>query len=167
MRQDENIELQLQRHGPHTNCPLTFSEEFVLKYIGLQEGSEERATLQRRFGKGNLEKLMLQFKEDKANREWLDKSTMACPGCGVHTEKSMGCNHVRHPFCLPHDRQATHRLQMTCGKCSQHFCYRCGGKLVGSDPYEHFSRKSHPCYQKLFDPESVHEDWQQVEGIDF
>ena len=71
----------------------------------LQEGSEERATLQRRFGRGNLEKLVLQFEEDRANREWLDKSTMACPGCGVHTEKSTGCNHVCHPFYLPRDRQ--------------------------------------------------------------
>jgi len=86
------------RHGPHTDCPLTFSEGFVLKYMELEKGSEERATLQRRFGKGNLEKLVLRFEEDRANREWLDKSTMACPGCGVHTEKSMGCNHVCHPF---------------------------------------------------------------------
>jgi E3 ubiquitin-protein ligase RNF14 len=59
-----------------------------------EEGSEGRTLLQRRFGKGNLEKLVRQFEEDRANREWLDKSTMACPGCGVHTEKSAGCNHV-------------------------------------------------------------------------
>lgn len=52
--------------------------------------------LQRRYGKANLEKMVRRSKEDRANREWLDKSTMACPGCGVHTEKSMGCNHVRH-----------------------------------------------------------------------
>jgi len=59
--------------------------------------------LQRRYGKGNLEKLVRQFEEERANREWLEKSTMACPGCGVHTEKSMGCNHVCHFFRL-HDR---------------------------------------------------------------
>ena len=133
----------------------------------LKEGSAERTALQHRFGKGNLEKLVRQFEEDRANREWLDKSTMACPGCGVHTEKSMGCNHVRHSLCLLHDRLVMYGRQMTCGKCSQHFCYRCGGKLVGSDPYEHFSRKGHPCYQKLFDLESVQDDWQPVEGFDF
>jgi len=55
---------------------------------------------------------------------------------------------------------------MTCGKCSQHFCYRCGGKLLGSDPYEHFSRKGQPCYQKLFDFGSDQDDWQAVEGFD-
>jgi len=92
------IEHWLQRHGPHTSCPLTFSEEFVLKYIRLKEGSEGRAILQRRYGKGNLEKLVQQLEEDRANREWLNKSTMACPGCGVHTEKSAGCNHVCHFF---------------------------------------------------------------------
>jgi len=64
----------------------------------LEEGSKERTVLQHRFGKRNLEKLVRQFEEDRANREWLDKSTMACPGCGVPTEKSMGCNHVCHSF---------------------------------------------------------------------
>ena len=61
----------------------------------LEEGSEERKMLELRFGKGNLKKLVRRFEEDRANREWLDKCTMACPGCGVHTEKSAGCNHVR------------------------------------------------------------------------
>jgi len=138
----------------------------VLKYMELGEGSKEKAILQQRFGKGNLEKLVRQFEEDRANREWLDKSTMACPGCGVHTEKSMGCNHVCYFVRLLRDRLLISESQMTCGKCSQHFCYRCGGKLLGSDPYEHFSRKGHPCYQKLFDPDSVQDDWQHAEGFD-
>ena len=123
--------------------------------------------LQRRYGTGNLEKLVRKFEEDRANREWLDKSTMACPGCGVRTEKSMGCNHVCHLFRLLCDRLVIYESQMTCGKCSQHFCYRCGGKLVGSDPYEHFSRRGHPCYRKLFDSGAVQDDWQPVEGFDF
>ena len=58
---------------------------------------------------------------------------------------------------------AIYKPQMTCGKCSQHFCYRCGEKLVASDPYAHFSRKNHPCYHKLFD-EGARDDW-QLEGI--
>lgn len=95
-----NAKLWVLRHGPHTDCPLSFSEEFIIKYTGLGEGAQERMMLQRRFGKGNLEKLVRRFEEDRANREWLDKSTMACPGCGVHTEKSAGCNHVCHFFPL-------------------------------------------------------------------
>lgn len=65
-----------------------------MKYVRLEKGCEERTMLERRFGKGNLEKLVRKIEEERANREWLDKSTMACPGCGVHTEKSAGCNHV-------------------------------------------------------------------------
>lgn len=144
-----------------------FSDEFLIKYMEVAEGSEERTSLQRRFGKGNLEKLVRQFEEDRANREWLDKSTMACPGCGVHTEKSAGCNHVCH-FSYVLLRLACNLWtpQMTCGKCSQHFCYRCGGRLLGSDPYGHFSRKGHPCYQKLFDVERIEDDWLPVEAFD-
>lgn len=40
---------------------------------------------------------------------------------------------------------------MTCRKCGQHFCYRCGAKLQRSDPYKHFSQPGQPCYYKLFD----------------
>jgi E3 ubiquitin-protein ligase RNF14 len=82
----------------------------VVKYMGLEEGSEGRAVLQRRFGKGNLERLVRQYEEDRANREWLDKSTVACPGCGVHTEKSAGCNHVCHFFRLRRDRLVIYGL---------------------------------------------------------
>lgn len=85
---------QFKRHGPHTNCPLASSEEFVTRYTKLKQGSKEKAMLEFRFGKGNLRKLALRFEEDKVNREWLAKSTTTCPGCGVHTEKSSGCNHV-------------------------------------------------------------------------
>ena len=80
----------------------------------LKEGSEERETLQCRFGKRNLEKLVRQFEEDRANREWLDKSTMACPGCGLHTEKSVGCNHVCHSSVTPlvcYDRLVIYALR--------------------------------------------------------
>ena len=40
---------------------------------------------------------------------------------------------------------------MTCSKCKQHFCYRCGSKLQAANPYEHFSRPGGGCYAKLFD----------------
>jgi E3 ubiquitin-protein ligase RNF14 len=75
----------------------------------LKEFSEERVVLERRFGKGNLGRLVRRFEEERANREWLGKSTMACPGCGVHTEKSGGCNHVCHFFLLLCDRLVIYR----------------------------------------------------------
>lgn len=40
---------------------------------------------------------------------------------------------------------------MTCWKCRQHFCFRCGAKLRPGNPYEHFSTPGQPCYYKLFD----------------
>ena len=51
--------------------------------------------MERRYGKKNLKRLVVKYEEDRANREWLEKSTKACPSCHVHVEKSMGCNHVR------------------------------------------------------------------------
>jgi hypothetical protein len=41
--------------------------------------------------------------------------------------------------------------QMTCSKCKQHFCYRCGSKLPVANPYVHYSRQGEGCYAKLFD----------------
>ena len=43
-------------------------------------------------------KLVRDRKEEEANRKWLDDSTTTCPGCEVHVEKSVGCNHVRIPL---------------------------------------------------------------------
>lgn len=47
----------------------------------------------------------------------------------------------------------------------------CDDRLViyaprGSNPYEHFSQKGHPCYQKLFDLERIEDEWQPVEVFD-
>lgn len=55
---------------------------------------------------------------------------------------------------------------MTCAKCGQHFCYRCGDKLHASNPYQHFSVPGLPCFSKLFDHQSVDNEWEPVEGFD-
>lgn len=56
---------------------------------------------------------------------------------------------------------------MTCARCGQHFCYRCGDKIPASDPYLHFSTPGRPCFSKLFDYQSLDEnEWQPVEGFD-
>ena len=56
-------------------------------------------------------------------------------------------------------------LQMTCAKCNQHFCYRCGARLAASNPYEHFSKKGGGCYGLLFDGVR-HDEWEPIEGFD-
>jgi len=133
-------------HGAITDCPLNVTDEFVEGYMNLPAGSPDKLVLERRFGKAQLAKLVARHVEDQANRKWLQESTMACPNCNVHVEKTMGCNH------------------MTCGKCGTHFCYRCGQKLKGSNPYQHFSTPGQSCYYKLFDTVSqADHEWQFVD----
>lgn len=55
---------------------------------------------------------------------------------------------------------------MTCAKCREHFCYRCGERLIASDPYIHFSTPGKPCFSKLFDFESIDNEWQPMEAFD-
>ncbi|CCM02196.1 uncharacterized protein FIBRA_04276 [Fibroporia radiculosa] len=135
-------------HGPLSDCPISVTETFVLEYLALPEGSPGRLVMERRFGPKNIRKLVARYEEERANERWLAQSTMACPSCHVHVEKSLGCNH------------------MTCAKCKQHFCYRCGEKLQESNPYEHFSTPGRQCYSKLFDFQSIEDEWQPVEGFD-
>ncbi|KAH9947645.1 hypothetical protein B0H21DRAFT_314307 [Amylocystis lapponica] len=135
-------------HGSITDCPISATESFLLEYMALAEGSAEREAMERRFGRENMRKLVAKFEEEQANKKWLEQSTMACPTCHVHVEKSLGCNH------------------MTCAKCKEHFCYRCGDRLQANNPYAHFSTPGHRCYSKLFDFQSVDDEWQPVEAFD-
>lgn len=58
-------------------------------------------------------------------------------------------------------------IQMTCAHCNQHFCYRCGLRLDPAQPYKHFNTPGASCFNKLFDVESVDNEWQPVEGFEF
>jgi E3 ubiquitin-protein ligase RNF14 len=95
-------------HGPHTPCSFPQTSLIVLEYLSYPEGSAERAQMEQRRGKSNLERMVARYIEDEENKKWLEQRTRACAGCGVRVEKSHGCNH------------------MTCGRCGSHFCYRCG-----------------------------------------
>ena len=152
------------RHGPISDCPLTSTESFVLEYTMLPAGSPEREVIERRYGKANVKRLVAKYEEDQANKKWLDHSTMACPSCRVKVEKSVGCNHVS-PEVLS-QRSVVPKLitstQMTCARCGQHFCYRCGDKLHSSNPYQHFSTPGKPCFSKLFDHQSIDDEWEPV-----
>ncbi|KAF8168338.1 hypothetical protein B0H34DRAFT_855092 [Crassisporium funariophilum] len=134
-------------HGPIDKCPIAQYEYLALEYLGTEEGSIERARLERRFGRANIRRLVATYEEDKANMQWLSASTMSCPGCQCHVEKTMGCNH------------------MTCWKCSQHFCYRCGSRLDPAQPYAHFSNPANTnCFNQLFDAtqEDDDHDWEPM-----
>lgn len=66
----------------------------MLEYLAAGEGSQEREFLEKKFGRNNVLRLVRLYEEEQANKRWLAASTMACPGCEVHVEKSLGCNHV-------------------------------------------------------------------------
>ncbi|KAG8220091.1 hypothetical protein J3R82DRAFT_1110 [Butyriboletus roseoflavus] len=167
-------------HGPHTPCPLPLTSRFILDYLLAPPDSSDRRAIERRYGRSNVFKLVRQHEEEQENRKWMDSSTMACPGCGIRVEKSMGCNHqggrvvafATHLFLsksLTLLYRALHQtLQMTCAKCGAHFCYRCGTKIPGANPYQHFSTPHTSCFSKLFDfVPSAADEWQPVEGFEF
>lgn len=66
----------------------------MMEYMESPEGSARQREMEIRYGRNNMQRLVKQYKEGRANKEWLKNSTKECPGCRVYVEKSMGCNHV-------------------------------------------------------------------------
>ncbi|KIM84557.1 hypothetical protein PILCRDRAFT_387571 [Piloderma croceum F 1598] len=135
-------------HGPLSDCPISVTESVVSEYVNLEEDSPKRVLIERRYGKATILRLVAKYEEDRSNAEWFTSSTMPCPGCRVHVEKSAGCNH------------------MTCAKCAQHFCYRCGAQIDPSSPYKHFNIPGTSCWSKLFEFRPEDAEWQPVEAFD-
>ncbi|KAI0662611.1 RWD-domain-containing protein [Cubamyces menziesii] len=136
-------------HGPVSQCPISATKTLVLEYIALEEGSVERKQMELRYGRTTLKKLVEEYEQERAFHEWLERSTgTSCPTCDLRVEKSSGCNH------------------MTCVKCGEHYCYRCGARLDRKEPYKHFSTPGLRCFSKLFDVESIDDEWQPVEGFE-
>lgn len=114
-------------------CNLLSSTALIERYQKASEGSTTRREMEMRYGKSNLERMILKHEEETQNRQYIESNTQKCPCCSVRIEKSMGCNH------------------MTCRSCHTHLCYRCGTRLNPSEPYRHFNTPGTPCFQKLFD----------------
>lgn len=55
---------------------------------------------------------------------------------------------------------------MTCSRCRENFCYRCGERLDRNNPYDHFSDPNKRCHSKLFDYDDVEDVQHPVEGYD-
>ncbi|KAE9410815.1 hypothetical protein BT96DRAFT_961538 [Gymnopus androsaceus JB14] len=134
-------------HGPVSACPISAYETLVLDYLALPAGSLGRTTIEQRFGRTVVAKMVDAYHEEQLFKQYLADSATPCPGCNIHIEKSLGCNH------------------MTCTKCRQHFCYRCGAKLQAASPYQHFSTPGSSCFNKLFDFNSEEDEWEPVEGF--
>ncbi|KZP32205.1 RWD-domain-containing protein [Athelia psychrophila] len=141
-------------HGPLSNCHDDSTAALVATYHALfssssAEDKRELRALEQRYGKSTLQRLVAKFDEEQSNKAWFEASTMACPGCRVSVEKSAGCNH------------------MTCAKCTQHFCYRCGSGIEAANPYKHFNTPGTACHGKLFDLiKDEDNEWQPIAGFD-
>ncbi|KAG8748528.1 translation termination inhibitor protein itt1 [Ceratobasidium sp. 414] len=77
-------------HGPVTRCAVTRTAEFMEAYITLDEGGPQRRALEAQYGKKNLERMAVEYVQEKENAVWLKERTMACPGCSTSVEKSQG-----------------------------------------------------------------------------
>lgn len=144
------------------------------EYLATPENSPERSNLEMRYGKTTVMRLLAQHEEQKATESWITESTSVCPGCRSHVQKSEGCNHVSDRYCLSgpscvHDERGLKiAIQMTCTRCTNHFCYRCGAQLKPKEPYAHFQIPDTYCFQKLFatDEEHHNEDFEEYEVDD-
>lgn len=153
---------RLTWHGSHTPCALPQSGAIVSAWL---EGEEKvREGLERRYGRGNVRRLVERWEEERGNREWLEGATKACPGCRVNVEKSMGCSHMCCPLVFLFSGplgvgsltlfsllSLPSRLCHPGSRCSTHFCFRCGSRISATEPYKHFSTPGLPCFNKLFD----------------
>ncbi|KEI39815.1 uncharacterized protein L969DRAFT_86399 [Mixia osmundae IAM 14324] len=117
-------------HGTSQTCLMSKSNAIVQQYLDGDDAVKARLELQ--YGARNMQRLVKLHEEQRANQEYLDATTTACPECSIPIEKSEGCSH------------------MLCNRCRTHFCFRCGSKLSASDPYLHFQMPG-PCFHKLFD----------------
>ncbi|KAF8832568.1 hypothetical protein HHX47_DHR1002011 [Lentinula edodes] len=99
-------------HGPVAACPISAYETLVLDYLALPEESPGRKTIENRFGRSIVAKMVVAYQEEQAFKQWLANSSTPCPGCNVHIEKSLGCNHVRDQM---HKRSSYDRLSIIDG----------------------------------------------------
>lgn len=72
----------------------------------------------------------------------------------VLVEKSYGCNHVSGSVIQDPERVLTivsfANLKMTCTRCQQVFCYRCGKRLDNDDTILHY-QVGNDCSGALYD----------------
>ena len=152
-------------------CPESSTTRLLQEYLAHPEGSPKRKAMEQRFGsKVQLERMARLWQEEEENLKWLKGNSMQCPNCGVPTEKSMGCNHVRFSGLLATHTHEGHRLrqppltpsQMTCARCQTHFCYLCGQKLPADKPYKHFTVRG-DCFGRLFE----RNNWEPEDDIEW
>ncbi|KAJ3077022.1 E3 ubiquitin-protein ligase rnf14 [Podochytrium sp. JEL0797] len=118
-------------HGYASYCQIRHLETIAKEYTSASQ--EQRKTLELKYGKKVLEKVVREIEEDRLNKQWFADNAQACPNCTCMVERAEGCCH------------------MTCKVCDEHFCYVCGERLNRSNPYHHFNTPGEPCFGRLFE----------------
>lgn len=72
------------------------------------------------------------YHDGKTCRDILRQICKNCPGCGVASEKTKDCNHLK------------------CPRCKTDWCYLCESKLCSKNPNQHYGVQGTPCYGKCF-----------------
>ncbi len=79
-----------------SHCPVSATNIIIAEYMALAEYSPERKTMEVRYGRSMLKRLVEEYEQERAFHEWLEQKTgTPCPGCDLRVEKHSGCNHVR------------------------------------------------------------------------
>lgn len=125
-------------------CKAKFEELLALREEYLNARPDEKAFMEQRYGKHVIQRVV----EESYSNEWLKENCKNCPFCGTNIQKVDGCN------------------KMTCSSCKQYFCWLCLNSLSKADPYSHFSNRSSPCFNQLFQGVDVDDDDDDDDDLD-
>ena len=103
----------------------------------LQGDEFRKSEIENRHGKRIIKSLV----EQVLSEEWLGTYSKPCPHCNASIEKTEGCN------------------KMTCYKCGTYFCWLCRKQLNSANPYNHYKEKGSECYNRLFPPEYMDDEF--------
>lgn len=129
-------------HGTKSRCVFSQASSIVDQFVNGTE--QDKASLELKYGKNNVRKLVDAYLEEQANAKWIEDNSTRCPDCQLDIERSFGCAH------------------MTCARCACHFCFRCGVRLNARDPYAHYSTPGSSCFNKLFEYQPSDEQMGEV-----
>ncbi|KAF0304169.1 E3 ubiquitin-protein ligase RNF14 [Amphibalanus amphitrite] len=114
-------------HG-NNPCAVKSGERLELVRQYRVAGAGERADLERRYGRRQLQRLV----EEVDSAAWMSDHSERCPRCRTPIEKIDGCN------------------KMSCTKCGTLFCWLCNARLPRENPYTHFNVPGSKCFNQLF-----------------
>ncbi|KAL7750903.1 hypothetical protein RI367_003482 [Sorochytrium milnesiophthora] len=120
-------------HGSRVGCQVKNSMRLATEYLAADD--DGKRAFEYKYGVVAIKRVLHEYEEEQASRQWMRDNAMPCPGCQTFVVKSSGCNHMTCRVCVP----------------PVHFCNLCGVHLSPHNPYAHFSDRTQGCYGMLFD----------------